>query len=269
MTASGPDTPRGTRPPLFTGVGVALATFFDRSGAVDEAATADHAARLVDLGVRAVVAAGSTGEAAALTEEERDGLLAAVLTAVRATGPGVPVLAGTGAAWPGLAARQTERARAGGADAVLTLSPPRVADPTPYYRSVAEAAGDLPVLGYHFPAVCPPGIPLETLPGLPVAGCKDSSGDADRLLRTRASFDGWLYVGSAVLCSMAGPLGCTGAILAVANAEPELAAAAFAGDADAQQRLLPAHVETGRQWPHGLKALTAHRFGTPTGARMG
>jgi len=251
--------------PLFTGVGVALATFFDQHGEVDEAATADHAARLVDLGCRAVVVAGSTGEAAALTENERDRLLAAVRSAV----PGVPVLAGTGAAWPGLAARQTERARAGGADAVLTLSPPRVADPTPYYRRVAEAAGDMPVLGYHFPAVSTPGIPLEILPALPVAGCKDSSGDADRLLRTRASFDGWLYVGSAVLCSMGGPLGCTGAILAVANAEPELAIAAFTGDADAQLRLLPAHAEAGRQWPHGLKALTAGRFGTPTGARMG
>ena len=258
-----------TRPPPFTGVGVALATFFDESGAVDEAATADHAARLVDLGVRGVVVAGSTGEAAALTQDERDRLLAAVQAAVRSARADVPVLAGTGAAWPGLAVRQTERALAGGAAAVLTLSPPRVPDPTPYYRSVVDAAAGMPVLGYHFPAVSPPGIPLEILPTLPVAGCKDSSGDAERLLRTRASFDGWLYVGSAVLCSTAGPLGCTGAILAVANAEPELASAAFAGDVDAQLRLLPAHADTARRWPHGLKALTAARFGTPTAARMG
>jgi len=251
--------------PLFTGVGVALATFFDAAGDVDDRATAEHAARLVDLGVRAVVVAGSTGEAAALTEDERAGLLAAVRSAV----PGVPVLAGTGAAWSGLAVRQTERARDGGADAVLTLSPPRVADPTAYYRAVGQAAGPMPVLGYHFPAVSPPGIPVELLPELPVAGCKDSSGDADRLLRTRASFQGWLYVGSAALCSMAGPLGCTGAILAVANAEPELSVAAFAGDPDAQLRLLPAHLECGQHWPHGLKARVAARFDTPTATRMG
>lgn len=250
---------------LFTGVGVALVTFLDDAGGLDAKASAEHAARLVDLGVRAVVVAGSTGEAAALTEDERDRLLAAVRSAV----PDVPVVAGTGAAWSGPAVRQTERARAGGADAVLTLSPPRVADPTAYYRAVAEAAGQLPVLGYHYPAVSPPGISLELLPGLPVAGCKDSSGDADRLLRTRASYPGWTYVGSAALCSTAGPLGCTGAILAVANAEPELAVAAFAGDADAQLRLLPAHVRSGQGWPHGLKELVAARFGTSTDARMG
>lgn len=251
--------------PLFTGVGVALATCFDDAGGLDEKATAEHAARLVDLGVRAVVVAGSTGEAAALEQDERDGLLAAVRAAV----PDVPVIAGTGAAWAGPAVRQTGRARDGGADGVLALSPPRVADPTAYYRAVVDAAGDLPVLGYHYPATSAPGIGLDVLPGLPVAGCKDSSGDPERLLRTRAVYDGWLYVGSAVLCSFAGPLGCTGAILAVANAEPELAAAAFTGDADAQQRLLPAHEATARQWPHGLKRLVAERFGTPTGARMG
>ena len=251
--------------PLFTGVGVALATFFDDTGAVNDKATAEHAARLVELGVRAVVVAGSTGEAAALTDDERDSLLAAVRAAVG----DVPVIAGTGAAWAGQAVRQTEHARDGGADAVLCLSPPRVADPSAYYRSVAEAAGDMPVLAYHFPTMSAPGIPVDLLPDLPVAGCKDSSGDADRLLRTRASYDGWLYVGSAALCSTAGPLGCTGAILAVANAEPELAIAAFGGDADAQLRLLPAHLESGRSWPHGLKDLIAARFDTPTNSRMG
>ena len=34
---------------MFTGVGVALVTLFDSSGAVDAPATAEHAARLVEL----------------------------------------------------------------------------------------------------------------------------------------------------------------------------------------------------------------------------
>ena len=75
--------------PLFTGVGVALATLFDDHGEVDAKATADHAATLVDLGVRAVVVAGSTGEANALTTEERVGLLTEIRGAVPA-GPGRP-----------------------------------------------------------------------------------------------------------------------------------------------------------------------------------
>ncbi len=51
-----------TRPlaqPLFTGVGVALVTLFDDDGEVDAKATADHAAALVELGMRAVLVAGS------------------------------------------------------------------------------------------------------------------------------------------------------------------------------------------------------------------
>lgn len=52
---------------LFTGVGVALVTLFRDDGALDAAATAELAAALTDLGVRAVLVAGTTGEAAALT----------------------------------------------------------------------------------------------------------------------------------------------------------------------------------------------------------
>ena len=46
---------------VFTGVGVALVTLFDRSGAVDAPATAAHAARLVDLGVSALVVPATLG----------------------------------------------------------------------------------------------------------------------------------------------------------------------------------------------------------------
>ena len=54
-------------------------------------------------------------------------------------------------------------------------------------------------------------------------------------MRTLDVFDGWLYVGSPWLLSAAGPLGATGAILAVANVEPALAIAAFGGDTAAQR----------------------------------
>ena len=53
-------------------------------------------------------------------------------------------------------------------------------------------------------------------------------------MRTLETFAGDLYVGSPWLLSAAGPLGATGAILAVANVEPELSIAAFAGDVAAQ-----------------------------------
>jgi dihydrodipicolinate synthase/N-acetylneuraminate lyase len=254
--------------PLFSGVGVALVTLFDEDGCLDADATAAHAARLVDLGVRAVVVAGTTGEASALSPEERRELLGAVRKAVP-PGTGIPVIAGTGAPSARQAAALTRDAREGGADGVLVLSPPGSTDVLPYYETVAGAAGGMPVLAYHFPAVSPPGIPLPALARLPVQGCKDSSGNADRLLETIDVWDGPLYVGSSSLLSLAGPLGCAGAILALANAEPEGCIAAFAGDASAQRALAPAHRQSLAMFPAGIKALTAARFATPSGTRLG
>jgi dihydrodipicolinate synthase/N-acetylneuraminate lyase len=251
----------------FTGVGVALVTLFRDDGSLDAAATARLARQLVDAGVHAVVTAGSTGEAAALTPAERTELVAAVKTAV----PAVPVIAGTGAPSARQAAELTRAAAANGADAVLALSPPGATDVRRYYDSVADAAADTPVLAYHYPAVSAPGIAVSALADLPVAGCKDSSGDPDRLLATLALPDwtGALYTGSSAILALAGPLGCAGAILALANAEPELCAAAFAGDAGAQRALTPAHLAARASFPAGIKQLTAERFGTSTVTRMG
>ncbi|MGE5135604.1 MAG: dihydrodipicolinate synthase family protein [Gemmatimonadota bacterium] len=249
----------------FTGVGVALATFFDDADEVDYAATARHAARLAELGVRAIVVAGTTGEADALTDDERVRLFAAVREAV----PEVPLIAGTGAVSNRQARALTEAAVHAGADAVIARSPRGVSDPTRYYQAVAGAAASVPVLAYHFPAVAPPGISLDVLETLPVAGCKDSSGDLERLLATRARWQGWLYTGSSALLLPAGQVGCAGAILALANVEPELCAAAFGGDADAQLKLMPSHLASGRDFPRGVKHLMAQRFGTSEAARMG
>lgn len=250
--------------PLFTGVGVALATLFDDDGEVDVAATAEHAACLVALGVRAVLVAGSTGEAAALSADERVSLLLAVRQAVPDP---VPVLAGTGAPSARQAAALTLSAFEHGASAALVLSPPGVADPRYYYDVVVQAAGDMPVLAYHFPTMSAPGIALDLLAGLPVAGLKDSSGDAGRLL-AELDLGLTLYTGSAALLALAGPVGCAGAILALANAEPEACAAAFGGDASAQRRLGDAHRRAQSSFPGGIKALMAERFGTSCRSRM-
>ena len=255
-----------TVPPLFSGVGVALVTLFDAVGEVDAKATADHASQVAELGMRAVVVAGSTGEAVALTPDERSRLLTEVRRAVPA---GIPVIAGTGAPATRQAVALTRAAVEHGADAVLALSPARVRDPRAYYEAVAGAAAGLPVLAYHYPEASLPGVPVDLLPELAVQGVKDSSGDPERLLAELSSFQGWVYVGSAALLAYAGPLGCQGAIVALANAVPELCAAAFAGDASAQLELVSSHVAARRDFPHGLKDLVAKRFGTSRTARQG
>ncbi len=250
--------------PVFTGVGVALVTLFDDGGGLDAKSSAHLAAQLVDLGARAVIVAGTTGEAVALSPDERDELL----DAVRAAIPTTPVIAGTGAPSARQAVALTRSAVDRGADAVLVLSPAGAADVRPYYDEVARVAGDVPVLAYHFPAVSSPGIPVDVLRELPVAGAKDSSGDPERLLSTLAVWGGALYTGSSALLSFAGPLGCAGAILALANVEPERCSAAFAGDAAVQRELADAHATASVDFPRGVKELTAARFGTSTVCRV-
>jgi 4-hydroxy-tetrahydrodipicolinate synthase len=253
-------------PPLFTGVGVALVTLFDDDGNLDTAATADLAVRLTGLGMRAVLVAGTTGEAMSLSADERSALISAVRAAVPAD---VPVLAGTGAPTGAQAAHLTERAYDAGADAALVLSPPAVADPRPYFDRVAKAGQGRPLLAYHFPFAASPGIPVEMLPDLPVSGLKDSSGDAGRLLDELEVFDRDIYVGATTVLTMGGAVGATGAILVLANAEPERCIAAFAGDGKAQVELAAPHRASMVGFPAGIKGLVADRFGVSAVARVG
>ncbi|MDX1657452.1 MAG: dihydrodipicolinate synthase family protein [Nitriliruptorales bacterium] len=254
------------KPALFEGVGVALATIFTEDGGIAVGETAELAARLVAAGVRGVVVAGSTGEAPALDRDERVVLLQAVRDAVPNH---VPVVVGTGDVTTARAVGHTRAAVEAGADAVLVLSPPRVADPRPYYEAVRGAAGAVPVIGYHFPAMSAPGIDLELLDQFDVDGLKDSSGDAERLLVEAQRFGGALYTGAAPLLVHARAVGCRGAILALANIEPEACVAAFGGDAEAQQDLLPAHLASKRDFPHGLKRELHARYGVSAATRMG
>jgi 4-hydroxy-tetrahydrodipicolinate synthase len=254
--------------PVFRGVAAALVTLFRPDGELDAPATADLAARLAELGLKAVLVAGTTGEAASLDRHERQELLTAVRQALPA-GRGVKVIMGTGAASARQAVLLTEAARDGGADAVLALSAPQTADQRPYYEAIVKAAGRVPVLAYHLPAVSPPGIPVNSLGALPVAGLKDSSGDAGRLLRELASWDQPIYVGAYYLATMSGLVGCAGMILALANAEPEACIAAFAGDPGAQLRLVEAQLVAERSFPAGVKELVARRFGCSATTRMG
>jgi 4-hydroxy-tetrahydrodipicolinate synthase len=251
---------------LFRGVGVALLTLFHDDGSIDEGATGDLARDLVDRGMRAVLVAGTTGEAATLTGPERSALIDAVRRAIPA---GVPVIAGTGAPSIRQAVALTAEAVAAGADAVLAWPPPGGLDLAGYFKAVAGAAQDHPVLAYHFPRVYPPGIPVEALDGLPIIGQKDSSGQPERLLDELAHYSGATYTGSSAVLAMAGPLGAAGALLALANVEPERCAAAFAGDVQAQRELTQRHLASSRGGVPALKRILAEDWGRPVPVRIG
>jgi 4-hydroxy-tetrahydrodipicolinate synthase len=251
--------------PIFTGPAVAVVTLFDDDGRLLAAETGAHAARLVAAGIKAVVVAGSTGEAASLADAERVDLVAAIKDAC----PSVPVLCGSTGEWHGQAVTRTEAVVKAGADAVL-VAPPRLGgDIGEYYARVAEAAGGVPVLAYHYPGVAGGPVPLDALAGLPVQGIKDSSGDAARLA---AELDleglGAVYTGAAALVGYASWLGAAGAILAVANVVPELCGKAWAGDAGAQREMIRTEAAY-KAGQGGLKAALAKASGTPAFRRFG
>lgn len=243
---------------VFRGVGVALVTIFGRSGEADPAATAKHAADLVSRGMRAVLVAGTTGEAGTLTPHERTALIGAVRAAIP---PGIPVLAGTGAATAEAAVSLTAGAASAGADAMLAYPPPGSAGLREFYAAIGDAAEGRPVLAYHVPWISAPGVPVGELSDLPIAGIKDSSGSPDRLLDELAHYTGCTYVGSSALLALAGPMGGAGAILALANVEPEACCRAFAGDAGAQRGLADVHLEVREGGPAALKRILGRRTG--------
>ncbi len=251
--------------PIFSGVGVALITVFGEAGEVDEAATARHAADLAERGMRAILVSGTTGEAGTLTGAERVRLIRAVRSAVPAD---IPVLAGTGNQEAAVAVALTTAAVDAGADAVLTFPPPGSADLRRFYAAVCAAAGGRPVLAYHVPWISSPGVPVDALAELPVAGVKDSSGSADRLIDELAHYGGATYVGSSALLVMAGPMGAEGAILALANVEPEECCLAFAGDASAQRRIADVHLAVREGGPAAIKRILSSRAGLSALSRV-
>ena len=252
--------------PKFRGVGVALITLFDEYLAVDASRTADLAAELVSCGVTGVIVAGTTGEAAALNGPEREALVAATRAALPSD---VPVIAGIGAPSTYQALEYLDRAVGAGADALLALSLPGGADQLAYYEALAKQAGELPLLAYNYPGASAPGIPVDVLIGLPVQGVKDSSGEPDRLIESKARFPEPIYTGAASLLTLAGGIGCAGAILSLANAIPEDCIAAFGGDGNAQGSIATANRRAKAPFPAGIKDLTAERFHTPLYRRMG
>jgi 4-hydroxy-tetrahydrodipicolinate synthase len=65
----------------------------------------------------------------------------------------------------------------------------------------------MPLPAYHYPAMSSPGIRVEHLTDLPVAGCNDSGDDPARLLQELSQFDGDIYVGDTTFLLLAGMVG--------------------------------------------------------------
>ncbi|HEU0024724.1 MAG TPA: 4-hydroxy-tetrahydrodipicolinate synthase [Thermoleophilaceae bacterium] len=144
------------------GILTAMVTPFDRHGALDEDATARLIRHLLENGSDGLVVAGSTGEAATLTDDEKARLWELAVTESGAA----PIIAGTGTYDTRHSVELTERATEIGVDAVLVVVPyyvkPNRRGLVAHYQAVAGAT-DLPVILYNIPSRCVVDMPNDLL----------------------------------------------------------------------------------------------------------
>ncbi len=237
----------------FRGTTVALITPFKSDYSVDEA----KLRRLVDLqieqGTDVILACGTTGESATLSEEEH---LFVIRTVIDQAAGRVPVLAGAGSNCTAEAVRLAQEAAEVGADGILSLTPyynkPTQRGIYEHFKALAQAV-DLPVIFYNVPGRTGCNITADTalqLAEIPnIIGVKEASGNLaqimDILRRRPRNF--LVLSGDDALTLPLLALGADGVISVVANEAPgllkQMVQAAFENDwekaRELHYRLLP------------------------------
>ena len=174
--------------PVFSGSGVAIITPFTNDG-IDYPALA----RLLDFqlenGTDAIIVCGTTGEAAAMSYEER---VRAIEAVVRHVDGRVPVIAGTGSNNTENAITLSRDASSAGVDALLVVTP-FYNKATPkglirHYTAVADTV-EKPVILYHVPSrtgvKCTAEIYAVLAEHPNIVGVKEAGGDLALVQKTR------------------------------------------------------------------------------------
>jgi dihydrodipicolinate synthase/N-acetylneuraminate lyase len=206
------------------GLLVPITTPFDaRTGEVAPVALRGNARALLEAGIDGILAAGSTGEAALLSEPEYRQVVAWLRDVV-------PddrwLLAGAGRESTRATIAACAAAAEEGADAVLVRAPAYYGPSLPpaaladHFRRVADDS-PIPVLLYNIPKYTHLTLPDALFASLAehenVLGAKDSSGDLKLFGAYRTAVPRWaLFVGSGSHYYAALELGAVGGILAVA-----------------------------------------------------
>ncbi|GAA3568615.1 4-hydroxy-tetrahydrodipicolinate synthase [Amycolatopsis ultiminotia] len=159
----------------------AMATPFDRDGALDVKRAQELAEYLVDLGNDGLVVNGTTGESPTTTDAEKTTLLRAVVEAV---GDRATVVAGAGTNNTAHSVEQAKAAADAGAHGLLVVTPyysrPSQAGLYAHFTTVADAT-ELPVLLYDIPPRSIVPIEVDTLQRLAehprIVAVKDAKGD--------------------------------------------------------------------------------------------
>lgn len=211
---------------FFTGVCTAMVTPF-LNGKVNYPMAQMLIRRQIDAGIPAVVLAGTTGESATLTDDEKIELFRRCKTYA---GNSCKIIAGTGSNSTEHAVHLSQEAEAAGADALLIVSP-YYNKSTPeglyaHYITIAHAV-KIPIILYNVPGRTGLDIPVtvyERLSRIPnIIGVKEASSDIAKVARIRnlcdPSFSIWSGNDDQIVPVMA--MGGSGVISVVSNLFPE------------------------------------------------
>jgi len=175
---------------IFTGSGVALITPMHPDGSVNYKVLEQLLEFQIANGTDAIVACGTTGEAATLTVKEHCEVLSFVCEKVAGR---IPVIAGTGSNDTNTAIELSKSAEASGADALLSV--------TPYYNKTSQTGLirhfttiadniDLPIILYNVPSRTGCNIKPKTYAELckheNIVATKEANGDISSVSQTRS-----------------------------------------------------------------------------------
>ena len=226
---------------LFTGVCTAMVTPF-LDGKVNYPMLEQLLQRQYAAGITTVVIAGTTGESATLTDEEKLALFSRCKSYV---GDSMQILAGTGSNATEHTVNLSREAEKLGVDGLLVVSPyynkASASGLVAHYRAVAEAVS-LPVVVYNVPSRTGQDIPVEvyrTLSKIPnIAGVKEASTSITKILKIREACGDALpiWAGNDDMATAVTALGGKGVISVASNLVPEwmdsMVSAALDGDFD-------------------------------------
>ena len=137
--------------PYFGRLLTAMVTPFNADGSVNYEKAADLAEWLINNGSDGLVVAGSTGEAATMSAEEKLELFRVVVNRINKR---VPVIAGTGSNNTADSVKMTKMAEAMGVDGALIVGPyynkPTQEGFYQHFAAVAQSTG-LPIIVYNVP----------------------------------------------------------------------------------------------------------------------
>lgn len=240
---------------MFHGSMVALVTPMSEEGEIDYPCLSQLVDWHIESGTDAIIAVGTTGESATLTDKEK---LAVTRHIVDQAAERIPVIAGTAACSTQHTIDLTFAAMEVGADACLIMTPPYI-KPTQeglyqHYRTIAEKVA-VPQIIYNVPNRTASDILPETLERLAevsnIVGIKEATGSMNRLIdiknRCGEAID--VYSGDDLTAKDLMLLGGKGVITVTANVVPtmmkHMCDAALAGNTDEanrlHQELLPLH----------------------------